>query len=210
MPTPSALSQTSLAAAIGLSAAGIWAGSQPPNPSPEKIPATGDSIRSIIVAQQKYGNILYLPLGVAALQQAALVMTYPRVPLSLLRYGLDNGLDRRLITWSRQTAIPLALILCVGTPLRLLSYGALGKNFTFALSEPDHLNTNGLYRYVQHPSYTGVLAMVVGVLGLWARLNGVLSCFVPPWLFSRLRPLEPGLLSLVLASIMAVCWKRVK
>ncbi|KAI3318688.1 hypothetical protein HD806DRAFT_511585 [Xylariaceae sp. AK1471] len=210
MASPSIISQTSLTAAIGLSAAGIWVGTQPPNPLPDKIPATGDSFRSIIVALQKYGNLLYLPLGVAALQHASLAMTYPKIPISLLRYGLDNGLNIRLITWSKDTAVPLALILCVGVPLRLLSYGALGKNFTFGLSEPDRLNTSGLYRYMQHPSYTGGFALVVGVLGLWGRLDGVLSCFTPPWLFSRLRPLEPGLLSFVFAGVMVLCWKRVK
>ncbi|KAI0542944.1 hypothetical protein GGR58DRAFT_2978 [Xylaria digitata] len=203
------ISQASLATAIGLSAAGIWAGTKPPNPSPDEVPATGDSMRAFVVIQQEYGNILYFSLGVAALHHASLVVTYPNIPASLLRHACINGLKPSFVTWSKDTAIPLAFIL-VGTSLRLLSYGALGKNFTFGLSEPDDLNTTGLYRYIQHPSYTGALAMVVGALGLWGRVDGLLSCFIPPRLFSGLRRLQPGVLSLVFGATITVISKRVK
>ncbi|KAF2971045.1 hypothetical protein GQX73_g2440 [Xylaria multiplex] len=209
MPLSTTIPQAFLATAIGLSAAGIRAGTKPPNPSPDEVPATGDSMRVFVVIQQKYGNILYFSLGIAALHHASLVVTYPNIPASLLRHACINGLKPSFVTWSKDTAIPLAFIL-VGTSLRLLSYGALGKNFTFSLSEPDDLNTSGLYRYMQHPSYTGVLAMIVGVLGLWGRLDGLLSCFIPPRLFSGLRRLQPGALSLVFAAAIAVIWERVK
>lgn len=206
---PVAVSQASLATAIGLSAAGIWAATTPPNPSPDKVPATGDSVRLAVTIQQKYGNILYLSLGAAAFHYISLVLTYPTIPESLLRNASVNGLKTSFVTWSKDTAVPLAFIL-VGASLRLLSYRALGGNFTFGLSEPDHLNTTGLYRYMQHPSYTGALAMVGGVLGLWGRVDGVLSCFLPPRLFSELRRLEPGFLSLAFVSAVAVVSKRVK
>ncbi|TGJ84742.1 hypothetical protein E0Z10_g4031 [Xylaria hypoxylon] len=203
------ISQASLATAIGLSAAGIWAGTKPPNPESDKIPATGDSMRLFVVIQQKYGNLLYLSLGAAALHHASLILTYPNIPASLLQYACVNGLNTSFVTWSRDTAIPLAFIL-VGASLRLLSYGALGNNFTFGLSEPDGLNTTSIYRYIQHPSYTGALAMVVGVLGLWGRLDGLLSCFIPPTLFLALRRLQPAFLSLAFAIAVTVVSKRVK
>ncbi|KAI0971414.1 hypothetical protein F4678DRAFT_432823 [Xylaria arbuscula] len=210
MPLPVTFSQASLATAIGLSAAGIWAGTTPPNASSDEVPATGDSIRSIVDIQQKYGNILYLSFGAAVCHHISLVLTYPNIPGSLLRNGTVNGLNPSFVTWSRNTAVPLAFILA-GASLRLVSYGALGSNFTFGLSEPDRLNTSGIYRYIQHPSYTGVIAMVVGVLGLWARAHGPLSSrFLPVGLFSELRRFEPVALSVVFASAVTLASKRVK
>ncbi|KAI8630665.1 hypothetical protein F5Y19DRAFT_428558 [Xylariaceae sp. FL1651] len=204
------ISQVFLAIAIVLSAAGTWAGITPPNPLPDKIPASGDTIRHFIVAQHKYGHLLFLPFGLAALYHAALVLTYPDIPESLLLYGAENGLNMRYVTWSKATTVSLALILCIGMPLRLLSYAGLGKNFTFALSEPDRLNTRGLYRYIQHPSYTGVIALVAGANGLWGRLDGVASCILHPWLFSKLRAIEPAMTSLALAVFLFGFWRRVR
>ncbi|KAI0427278.1 hypothetical protein F5Y09DRAFT_316686 [Xylaria sp. FL1042] len=206
---PVTISQASLATAIGLSAAGIWAGTTPPNPSPDKVPATGDSIRYAVNLQQKYGNIMYLTIGAAACQHIALVCTYPNVPNSLLRHASANGLNPALFTWSKDTAIPLAFILG-GASLRLLSYGALGSNFTFGLREPDKLNTTGLYRYIQHPSYSGILAMAVGILGLWGRADGIVSCLLPPAWYAGLRQAEPVLLSLAFASLVSVISRRVR
>ncbi|KAI1430268.1 hypothetical protein F5Y12DRAFT_13854 [Xylaria sp. FL1777] len=206
---PVSISQASLATAIGLSAAGIWAGTTPPNPSPDKVPATGDSVRLAVTIQQKYGNIIYLSLGAVALHHISLVLAYPNIPEPLLRHGYTNGMKMSFVTWSKDTAVPLAFILS-GAAIRLLSYGALGDNFTFGLSQPNELNTTGLYRYAQHPSYTGALAMVIGVLGLWCRVDGVLGCFFPPRLFSVLRRFEPVVLPLVFASVVAVVSKRVK
>jgi protein-S-isoprenylcysteine O-methyltransferase Ste14 len=67
----------------------------------------------------------------------------------------------------------------VGIPLRMVSYATLGKNFTFALAEPDSLITTGIYRYLQHPSYTGIFLLVICNTLLLARTDGVLSCWIP-------------------------------
>ncbi|KAI1819148.1 hypothetical protein F4861DRAFT_166627 [Xylaria intraflava] len=204
------ISQASLATAIGLSTAGIWVGTQQPNRSPRKVPVGGDSIRMLVDLHQRYGYLIDLLLGGVALQHISLVSTYPNTPASLLRHAAANGLDMRYVTWSKETAIPIALILFVGVPLRTISYGNLGKNFTFGLSTPDRLNTGGLYRYMQHPSYTGLLALFAGMIGLWGRVDGILSCFIPPWLFQRLRRLELVALSLPMAMIITLGFRRVK
>ena len=210
MVLPVTFPQASLATAIGLSAAGIWMGTTPPNPSPDKVPATGDSIRWAVTVQQKYGNVLYLSLGAQALHHIALVLTYPdRIPKPLLRYAAVNGLNPGAVTWSKDTAIPIALVLA-GASLRLLAYSGLGSNFTYGLAEPDQLKTTGLYRYIQHPSYTGSLTLAAGALGLWWRADGILSCFIPPKLFPVLKSLEPLMLGLALASVAAAAWRRVQ
>ncbi|KAI0392988.1 hypothetical protein F5Y17DRAFT_331178 [Xylariaceae sp. FL0594] len=209
LTTTFTFSQASLTAAIGLSAAGIWAGTQPPNPSPEKAPATGDAIRHLILLGGKLGQFIYLPFGIVAAQHAVMALTYPNFPSWIARRVVRTSLDPRFFTWSRETAIPIALIVAVGTPLRLLSYGALGKNFTFTLAEPDRLNTSGLYRYIQHPSYTGVLALVFGASALWGRLGSAPACFFPSWLVSWMRPYEKGVIAVSLALVVSVVWKRV-
>ncbi|KAJ3554312.1 hypothetical protein NPX13_g10646 [Xylaria arbuscula] len=125
---------------------------------------------------------------------------------------LRSFLNKKLLTpevESKDTAIPITLILA-GASLRLLAYSGLGTNFTYGLAEPDQLKTTGVYRYIQHPSYTGALALAAGALGLWWRADGILSCFIPPRVFPVLKSLEPVMLGLALASIATAAWKRVR
>jgi protein-S-isoprenylcysteine O-methyltransferase Ste14 len=172
-------------------------------------PATGDTIRNVIILIQRLGPFIYLPFGIVAAQHIVMALTYPNFPSWIARHVHKTSLDPRFFTWSRETAVPIALILGIGTPLRLISYGALGKNFTFTLAEPDQLRTSGLYRYIQHPSYTGVMALMLGTLGLWGRLGSAPSCFFPSWLVSSLRRHEKGVITLILAFAISVAWRRV-
>ncbi|KAI1431213.1 hypothetical protein GGR50DRAFT_698244 [Xylaria sp. CBS 124048] len=203
-------SQASLATAIGLSTAGILVASRPPNPTPPKVPDGGDSLRKVVNVQQKYGSVQDLMISGLALHQIALVLTYPNPPASLLRNAAVNGINTRLITWSKETAIPLALILCIGVPLRFAAYGGLGKNFTFGLSTPDRLKTTGLYRYLQHPSYTGAYALALGILGLWLRPDGVLSCFISPKFFPTVRRFDLVAMSAPAIMLATMIFSRVK
>ncbi|RSL52138.1 hypothetical protein CEP54_011062 [Fusarium duplospermum] len=150
--------QASLAVTILGSTIGTYLALSPPNPSPDspssEVPS--DSIHPLNITSRHTGKIALAPFGLLALHTAGLAITHPEIPSFLLRNGAENGLEISLITWSAAIAIPLALILCAGIPLRLVSYSSLGKNFTFALTLPDRLQTNGIYRYMQHPSYTGL------------------------------------------------------
>lgn len=80
------------------------------------------------------------------------------------------------------------LLMIVGTLIRVASYRQLGRHFTFQLSiNKDHrLITDGPYRIVRHPSYTGVLSFFLGVImtqvasgslwrlfGLWRHPAGI-------------------------------------
>ncbi|PYH85650.1 hypothetical protein BO82DRAFT_350976 [Aspergillus uvarum CBS 121591] len=70
------------------------------------------------------------------------------------------------LTWTPSTATSL-LLFYIGAWTRLAAYRALGGDFTFHLAKPtEGLVTDGVYRYVQHPSYTGGLLMVVGYVRL--------------------------------------------
>ncbi|KAI5460802.1 hypothetical protein BGZ63DRAFT_358101 [Mariannaea sp. PMI_226] len=180
MFSSTSLPQATLAATILGATAGTYFALSPPNPVTTAAPSTSDSIRLLNLTHRHATKITLAPLGLLAWQSSTLAYYYPNIPASVLGHGAENGLNASLITWSPATCIPLGLIICAGIPLRLVSYGSLGRNFTFALTEPDRLVTTGIYRYVQHPSYTGLAFLIVGNLFLLCRMDGALSCFITP------------------------------
>lgn len=204
------LSQTSLAATIVASAFGTYAAISPPNPNTEtNAPTTGDTIRRLMITTPFFTRIVMAPIGVLYVHKAALAYTYPNIPESLLGYGRENGLDLSLATWSASTAVPLALILA-GAHLRLVAYATLDKNFTFSLAKPSELTTTGVYRHVQHPSYTALVLLAAGILGLLARRDSVVGCWTPPVVFRLLHAWRSVILPATCALVAAGVWTRVR
>ncbi|KAJ3530754.1 hypothetical protein NM208_g9183 [Fusarium decemcellulare] len=187
MASSFSLSQASLAAAILASTAGTYIALSPPNPSTHSQPSTGDSIRWLHLTSKHTTKVVMAPVGLLAAHASALSFFYPNIPSTLLRNGAENGLNTSLITWSPATLLPLAGIFFAGIPLRLVPYSTLGKNFTFALKEPDRLTTTGIYRYVQHPSYTAIFLLIICNISLLARVDGILSCWIPPQWYHAFR-----------------------
>ncbi|KAI0834013.1 hypothetical protein F5Y06DRAFT_179883 [Hypoxylon sp. FL0890] len=204
------LSQCSLAAAILASSIGTYAAISPPNPNVDSkpMPSTGDTMRWLNLTSKRATKIASTPLGLLSLHTVGLTCLYPHIPTFLLRHGAENGLNPDLVTWSAATSIPLVLLLC-GIPLRLGSYSSLGKNFTYNLAEPDQLKTTGIYRYVQHPSYTGIALIAVGNLALLCRIDGALSCWIPPSWYETIRTLGWALLIPVWMPMFGL-WIRVR
>ncbi|KAI1407334.1 hypothetical protein F5Y13DRAFT_195493 [Hypoxylon sp. FL1857] len=211
MPFSTSLSQCSLAATILASSVGTYAALSPPNPNSNSkpTPPTGDTMRRLHVTNKLATRIAFAPLGFLALHTVGLTCLYPNIPPSLLRHGAENGLNPNLVTWSTATSIPLALLLC-GIPLRLGSYSSLGENFTYNLAEPDHLKTTGIYRYVQHPSYTGVVLVAAGNLALLCRIDGALSCWIPSSWYETIRSLGWALLIPAWMPVFGLLWIRVR
>ncbi|KAJ5139412.1 Phospholipid methyltransferase [Penicillium bovifimosum] len=79
-----------------------------------------------------------------------------------------QNLRPELFTWNI-CSITSLLLVYVGAYVRLSAYGGLGKFFTFHLTVPDHLVTTGIYRWVQHPSYTGAALVAIGITALFTR-----------------------------------------
>ncbi|KAM7198928.1 hypothetical protein V8F20_005995 [Naviculisporaceae sp. PSN 640] len=209
---PISLPQILLAATILTAVYGSYIALSPPpenDSSPTKAaPATRDTLRSGLATSRHFTKFSMAPFIFLAIHTSLLVLYYPAIPASVLfPSGTPDGLNPSLITWSPSTILPLFVIFFVGIPLRLNSYSALGKNFTFTLAEPDKLVTSGMYRYVQHPSYTGIAALVVGNLALLARTDGAASLWLgDSGLLRRVYVLGWGFL---LCALVLGFWKRV-
>ncbi|KAH8657826.1 prenyl cysteine carboxyl methyltransferase ste14 [Xylariales sp. PMI_506] len=212
MALPISFAQASLAAAILASAVGTYIGVTPPNPAPATAPpSAGDWVRRLNLTHKHTTKACFIPLGFLTLHVSALALRYPgTIPASVLRHGAVNPLNPDLITWSPATVIPLALILGVGAPLRLVPYTSLGRNFTFELAEPDRLVTTGIYRYVQHPSYTGLVLLIACNFALLCRADGAMSCWVPPRYYTAFVNLEYLLVPMACLITGVLMWTRVK
>ena len=96
-------------------------------------------------------------------------------------------------------AVTLGLVcLLCGIALRFWSFRTLGRYFTFQVqtSTDQPVITSGPYRVLRHPSYTGVLLIVVGVGCLfanWASVAGI-AALVTTGLVYRIRVEERALL----------------
>jgi len=196
---PTSPSQLSLSLAILLSSILTYLVVTPPNPNTANdTPSTGDFVRRYGFTGHAFsihlGPLLFLALGVYS---SALAYYHPYIPPTLLRHGAANGFNPGLVTWSYRTAIPLVFLLGVGIPLRLAAFSHLGENFTFGLAEPDRLVKGGGYRWVQHPSYTGLVVTVVAHAVSTYRVDGAVSCLVAPRWFGVFRRVERLVVSVI-------------
>src|SRR5262245_42730770 len=108
----------------------------------------------------------------------------PILALSLGLAVLPAYLDGRNLLVTDEAITPyigLAL-LTLGGALRLTAVFVLGRRFTglVAIQEEHHLQTSGLYRYIRHPSYAGMLLSMAGfvlVFRCWLGLLLVAGIF---------------------------------
>ena len=89
-----------------------------------------------------------------------------------------SNLNPALLEISTQSILPLSAVY-LGAAIRLTAFAQLGKDFNFRLATPSHLVTNGLYGYVQHPSYLGQAVIWLGLTPFLIRGDGVLGCVIP-------------------------------
>ncbi|KAK4190916.1 protein-S-isoprenylcysteine O-methyltransferase [Podospora australis] len=214
------LAQTSLASAILASTIGTYIALQHPNPNPpsalcNRKPPTKhpdddpDSFARWHLTDKHFAKFALSPLGLFSLCTIRLVLAYPPSPSPLS--PLPSHLNPELITWSPSTFLPLFFLLGIGIPLRLASYRSLGKDFTFALAEPTSLKTDGLYRWVQHPSYTAVFIIIAANVALVGRTDGVMSTWVSSdkW-YSAIRDFEWAMLPVGVGVVWYAAWTRVR
>ena len=138
-------------------------------------------------------HLMYLaasPKGMLVARIITLLITFHHVTLALslshtlppspalqtITCSTPQHLDPRLFTWSLPTILTLSL-LYIGISLRLRAYSELGTNFTFRVAAPDKLVTSGVYTHIRHPTYTGLLIVLIAYYLLLIQPRGVLSCW---------------------------------
>ncbi|TVY90422.1 hypothetical protein LAWI1_G005777 [Lachnellula willkommii] len=144
----------------------------PPNPNPTG-PKAKD--RASIVTS---GLVLYPWLATATsvgVYHSYLVVFPPTT--STVFCPQPERLNRSLFTWNLYTILCLVCILIFAS-LRLFSFANLGPNFTYRIAPPKKLITTGMYHYVQHPSYTAVIGVLVAHGSLLYRPDGIAACWL--------------------------------
>jgi protein-S-isoprenylcysteine O-methyltransferase Ste14 len=151
----------------------------PPHPNP---PPSGKSIkmpkdRIYLLTSPLLLSIRHIQVWLLGIIHAVFVL-YPSLPTSSRLCPHPGNLNPALFTWSPITIISLAIITVFGI-LRLAAYRGLGKNFTFALAKPNELVTTGVYKWIQHPSYTALFFVSLANFWLKERRDGVFGCWIP-------------------------------
>jgi protein-S-isoprenylcysteine O-methyltransferase Ste14 len=126
-----------------------------------------------------------IPLMVGAFVLVAVVRQFPQSFWRHLRY------------WQPELALLGALLVLASTALLLWARWVLGTMWASIpmLQEQHELRTDGPYRLVRHPIYTGFLGLIVGAMlvggfGVWI----IILAAAIPWLLRRVR-VEDGMMA---------------
>jgi protein-S-isoprenylcysteine O-methyltransferase Ste14 len=85
--------------------------------------------------------------------------------------------------------VAAVVALCAGEGLRIWAKVALGRYFTYTVmtSNDQPVITTGPYRAVRHPSYTGLLLIVISLGAAWGNWLGLGAAFVLSFVGLRYR-----------------------
>ncbi len=121
--------------------------------------------------------------GARVVDRRDALIVLPMLPLTFLYLYLPPWADRRDLFVLDGDAVRYAgLALCAaGCVLRIAPMFVLGYRFSplVAIQEGHTLVTDGIYRYVRHPSYLGALVVLVGWVLVFRSALGFL--LVPPF-----------------------------
>lgn len=87
-----------------------------------------------------------------------------------------NYVPAKILAWPYTGYAGLTIILA-GMAVRFLAVWSLGSCFTvnLAISEEHRIKTNGMYRWIRHPSYLG---SIISFIGFSLSLNNAISLVV--------------------------------
>jgi protein-S-isoprenylcysteine O-methyltransferase Ste14 len=167
-------SQTLLSATVLLSAYLTYRSITSPNPPPAK-PYAGDRISSFfgpVALLLRRINVLFLQLALVFV-----ALTFSNPPRQTCPH--PSNLNPILFTWTTYTTT------CVLDNLRGCSTAAccvsrLGSEFHVSTDSPGSAYNGGIYKYMQHPNYTGQAIVLAANLALFVRWDGALGSWIPP------------------------------
>jgi len=165
--------------------AGLHVAFTPPNPAKpeERIPENvthADKILGFSEKLRKAVPKIYLAIGLAEILTILLFYYTPTQTKNIsIPYAPACAANISLTP----TSVLGAVLIIAGGLLRYQCYRTLQKFFTFDFTiQKDHsLITNGPYQFVRHPSYSGLLAIYIGLFfyflspGSWVRECGGLD-----------------------------------
>jgi protein-S-isoprenylcysteine O-methyltransferase Ste14 len=133
-------------------------------PADHLSPSDGDIVKDLYVSTELIDQHLVWRLAAVLL---------------LAAYSLLHPSSTLFRPWTISDVLTLALTVS-GSLLRLWSFSTLGRLFTFQVGfRREHpLIRTGPYRYLVHPSYTGVLAALAG-FQLWFGWGGHILYWIP-------------------------------
>ncbi|KAG9235755.1 isoprenylcysteine carboxyl methyltransferase [Amylocarpus encephaloides] len=120
-----------------------------------------------------------------------------------------EGLNEELFRWSSWRTLTYLGLVWICAPLRIGAFSGLGENFTFVVTQPKKLVTTGVYSWIQHPSYTGVIGLRVADTILLQRADGVGACVLPESV-ARIPWLSDTVGALLMVPILMVAFVRVR
>ncbi|TID25373.1 isoprenylcysteine carboxyl methyltransferase [Venturia nashicola] len=160
----------------------------PPNPPPAK--QEPESITFFAPRSYRQHKLGILPWISPILSQTYLVakgVGTPSAPSSLTFFPNLYNVNPKFVTWNRYSATCLGLIGLSGM-LRLYAFRSLGKDFTFELAKPQKLKQDGIYKYLQHPSYPPLFIILVTNAAYCLAPDGFLGSFLPREVVEKLVP----------------------
>lgn len=139
-------------------------------------------LQQIKQRQQSQGQTNY--------DKGSLMLLYGAIAVG---YGIGIALaftSHGRVRWGRPyLAIFGLLVIFAGVYIRFIAMQALGRHFSYAVSirEQHELIEQGLYRYIRHPSYLGVLLISLGIGLAFANWISLVSLFMCPFIAFSVR-----------------------
>ncbi|EPE24695.1 prenyl cysteine carboxyl methyltransferase, putative [Glarea lozoyensis ATCC 20868] len=147
----------------------------PPNPPPQN-PHKTDRLNRVAALHSTAQNHNILILLILLWTYHLTLLLFPgTAPYICLNPDLLNP---SLFTWSVRSTLYIIAV-CTSSWIRLASFRGLGKEFTFTLAVPKKLITSGVYAWVQHPSYIGLVGLRIVDALFVMRFDGVAACVLP-------------------------------
>lgn len=170
------MSQWLLAILLGMAGYCSMLCASPPNPTPKKENRhPTDRISFLVGGFMTAGGYVFTA---PTIYHSIVVMCVHYAPAySPLICPLHESTNHLLFRWNT-FSVTAILVIYAGTYVRSLAYSELGRHFTFHLAAPDHLVTTGVYHWIQHPSYSGLAMVVVGLMSLFFRWDATPACWI--------------------------------
>lgn len=153
----------------------------------------------------------YISLSLNALHTvyyAYLIQHFPKSSYLCPQRDFVRIANPTVFTWNNALVALLTLNILAGF-IRIAAFRNLGQNFTFSLREPDGLVTSGIHKFMQHPSYTGLIPMTMVMMWIYFRFDGYAACWIPGRFLKPLIGVQYYLMAFLGTVFVVGSWARV-